>query len=658
MSIFSSLKRIFIGQGRDPHDSKAFHNLTLVAFFAWVGLGSDGMSSSSYGPSEVMMALGQHSHLGFIIAIATVITIFIISTSYTQIIELFPSGGGGYLVASKLLSPNLGMISGSALLIDYVLTISVSIASGTEALFSFLPLSYQPYRIEFALFIVILLIVMNLRGVKESVMPLVPIFLVFVLTHVFVILYGVITHSFNMPEVAAKTSSDFHATYQQLGFFGMLFVLVHAYSMGAGTYTGIEAVSNGLPILREPRVHTARKTMLYMSFSLSFMVLGLLICYLLYNAQFVPGKTLNASLFVLITGGWNPALANIFVVITLISEAAILYVAAQTGFIDGPRVLSSMALDRWMPTKFASLSDRLVTQNGVILMGAAAFILILATQGNVSYMIVLYSINVFLTFSLSQIGMVRHWWQERNNDKKWLKKILINGVGGTLTVLILISVILVKFNEGGWITIFITGSLVAIAFAIKKHYTKTGQTIKALDDQLLIFDTPGIQLLPKNKQENIAYNKNSKTAVLLVNGFSGIGMHSLLSIFRLFGETFQNFVFVEIGMIDAGVFKGAADIDKLEERIKGDVDSYIKLMNSLGYYAEGFTATGLDIVQETLKLTPQITERFPQSVFFGGQIVFKNDTFFTRLLHNYTVFAVQKELYHRGKQFVILPIKL
>lgn len=657
MSFLSRSKQIIIGKERDPNDSAAFHKLTLIAFFAWVGLGSDGLSSSCYGPSEIMMALGNYSHLSFFIAIASVITIFIISTSYSQIIELFPSGGGGYLVASKLLSPKLGMVSGSALLIDYVLTISVSIASGSDALFSFMPAGFHGYKIEFSLLILILLIVLNLRGVKESVLPLVPIFLVFVVTHVFFIIYGFTIHSFNLPEVVSKTSVDLHATYNSLGFFGLMFVLMHAYSMGAGTYTGIEAVSNGLPILREPKVKTAKRTMNYMAFSLSFMVLGLLFCYLLFNVQFVSGKTLNASLFDIVTQSWNPALGNTLVIITLISEGAILFVAAQTGFIDGPRVLSNMALDRWMPTKFSSLSDRLVTQNGVVMMGTAAFILILATQGNVSYLIVLYSINVFMTFSLSQIGMVKHWWQERKTDKKWIKKILINGVGASLTSLILISVIIVKFNEGGWITIFITGSVVALAMAIKNHYNKTWKIIKEFDNKLLIFDTPGIELLPKSRKE-IAFNPKAKTAVLLVNGFSGIGIHSLMSIFRLFGDTFQNFVFVQIGLIDAGVFKGQADIDNLKKKIDDDVEMYVNLMHSLGYYAEGYTATGLDVVQETIKIAPKIQEKFRQSVFFGGQIVFPKDTFFTRLLHNHTVFAVQKELYHQGTQFVILPIRL
>lgn len=657
MSALNRLKTSLIGKSRDPHDSEAFHKVTLIAFFAWVGLGSDGLSSSCYGPAEVINALGGHIHLGIIVAIASVITIFIISSSYSQIIQLFPSGGGGYLVASKLLSPHFGMLSGSALLIDYVLTISVSISSGSDALFSLLPIEYNYLKFEFALLIVALLTLMNLRGVKESVLPLVPIFIVFVISHVFIILYAFVTHSYNITNIAAQTTFEFNRSVSQIGLLGVFLLLMHAYSMGAGTYTGIEAVSNGLPILREPKVRTAKKTMMYMAVSLSFMVVGLLVSYFLFNVGNMPGKTLNAVLFEKATAGWSPSFSYLFVIIILLSEAAILFVAAQTGFIDGPRVLSNMALDRWVPTKFSSLSDRLVTQNGILLMGAAAFLLVAFTRGSVTFLIVLYSINVFITFTLSQLGMVRHWWQERKNDRHWLRKIMINGIGTVLTASILVSVIIVKFNEGGWITLLITGGVVAVVLLIKRHYNQTYKLIKSIDEKLMILDQMDAEVFPKTSSAE-PFNPNEKTAVLLVNGYSGIGIHSLLSIFRLFGTTFKNFVFIEVGLIDAGTFKGTAELDKLNAKVKSDVDRYVKFMQKHGFHAEGFSSTGLDVVKEVLKMVTPITKKYPRSVFFGGQVVFPKESFFTRHLHNYTVFAVQKELYQYGIQCVILPIKL
>ena len=362
------LKGLVLGGARDFRDPNIFHTLSLIAFFAWVGLGADGLSSANYGPEESFLSLGAHGHLGIFVALATAVTIFVITSSYSQIVELFPSGGGGYLVASKLLSPTIGMISGCALLIDYVLTITLSIASGTDAIFSFLPLGMQPLKIVLAVVGVLALTILNLRGVKESVAPLVPIFLLFLVTHTFAIVYALVTHVPQVGEVVRNTGADARAATAQLGTFGVFILVLRAYSMGAGTYTGIEAVSNGLPLLREPRVQTAKRTMRYMAASLAFMAAGLMIGYLLFNVRHTPGKTLNAVLMESITSGWGGP-GYVFVLITLISEAVLLFVAAQTGFLDGPRVLANMSVDRWLPSQFSLLSERLVIKNGIVLMG-------------------------------------------------------------------------------------------------------------------------------------------------------------------------------------------------------------------------------------------------------------------------------------------------
>ena len=328
--LFRKAKNIIIGKAKNPEEKGVFHNLALIAFFAWVGLGADGLSSACYGPEEAFKALQGHVYLAVIIGLASAITIAIISASYSQIVELFPSGGGGYVVASKLLSPFAGMAAGSALIIDYVLTITISIASGADAIFSFLPAEWQYLKLGFAAFLIVLITVMNLRGVKESILILLPIFLVFVITHAVVIVYAIFSHSSNLASVAVNTGADIKTSFGQLGFFGLSVILLRAYSMGAGTYTGIEAVSNGVSILREPKVKTAKRAMLYMAISLALVVTGLLVAYLLYNVTPEPNKTLNAVLFGKIFG--TGTLGYTLLLITLISEAAILFVAAQAGF--------------------------------------------------------------------------------------------------------------------------------------------------------------------------------------------------------------------------------------------------------------------------------------------------------------------------------------
>jgi len=650
------LKNIIIGKDINLGDNRIFHKLSLIAFFAWVGLGADGLSSSCYGPAEAYATLGQYKSLVLFVALGTALTIAIISASYSQIIELFPSGGGGYIVASKLLSPTVGMVSGCALLIDYVLTITLSVASGADALFSFLPPDLLDYKLAVALAGLLLLIVLNLRGVKESVVTLMPIFMLFVFTHLFVIVYGLYLHAGNLPQVANQVSADLSLAQSNLGFLGMLFLILKSYSMGAGTYTGIEAVSNGLPILREPKVKTGRKTMVYMAASLAITVMGLMIAYILFKVEEAPGKTVNAVLFEAITRSWTEPWGTVFVWVTLLSEALLLFVAAQTGFLDGPRVLSNMAMDRWFPTKFTMLSDRLVTQNGILLMGGFSLVLMAVSHGSVDMLIVLYSINVFITFALSQLGMVRHWWQERGKAPHWRKRLTINGIGFVLTSFILCSVVVVKFDEGGWMTLLITGVLAALALNIRKHYVHIFELIKKLDVR---FDPDNTMLLPMARQPlPDTPDFEGRTAVVLVNGFNGLGLNTVQSIIRYYGTHMKNFIFLQVGVLDAGRFKGQEELIHLKEDLYKQTAAYVRLMRERGFYAEAIWAVGTDVVEEVLNLAPAIEERFPRAVFFGGQIVLKKDSFLSRMLHNYTVFSLQRQMYRIGIPFMILPALL
>lgn len=653
---FKKLKILIIGSARNPFDSNIFHKLSLIALFAWIGLGSDAMSSASYGPEEAFLALGGHIYLAIFVAMGIILTIFVISTSYSQIVELFPTGGGGYLVASKLLSPSLGMLSGCALLIDYVLTIAISIASGIDAVLSFLPISWQIFKLVFAFFVIMVLILLNLRGIKESVLSLLPIFALFIITHIILITYALSTHLTNIPIVMSSTNTDIHNVTYGVGFAGLLFIILHSYSMGAGTYTGIEAVSNAVPIMREPRVKTAKRTMHLMAISLAFMAAGLLFAYILYNVVHEPGKTLNATLFENVTKSWG-TLGNYFVIATLISEAGLLFVAAQTGFLDGPRVLANMALDRWVPTKFATLSDRFVAQNGILMMGVSALVMVFITGGSVDLLVILYSIAVFITFILSQAGMVRHWWNYKTKVKDWKKKFVINGIGLVMTAFILISVITVKFNEGGWVTLLIIAVFAGIVIIIRRHYDYASELIKGLNSKIKDGNSPECANIIKNVTPG-KVDMQDKTAVLLVNGFNGLGIRALSNIFKLFGDIYKNFVFVQIGVIDAGIFKGIEEIKGLQIDVNKNADKYVRLISSYGYYAESFTSIGTDVVDEVTKLAPDILKKFPNVVFFGGQIVFPNDSILARWLHNYTVFSAQRRLYADGIPFVVLPIKV
>jgi amino acid transporter len=655
------LKNILIGKARDINEPGLFHKISLVAFFAWIGLGADGLSSSCYGPEEAFRALGTHTYLGVFIAIATAITVFVIATSYSQIVELFPSGGGGYIVASKLLSPAVGMFSGCALVIDYVLTISISVASGADALFSFLPEFLHPLKLYFATMVIFILIMLNLRGVKESIVPLIPIFLTFLVTHVIIIIYAIVSHMGQLSTLVSATATEVRNTRLELGWFGMLFLLVRAYSMGAGTYTGIEAISNGIPILAEPKVETAKRAMRYMAVSLAFTAGGLMLGYILFHAVAQPGKTMNAVLVENITLGWHQPFGYVFLLLTLVSEAVLLFVAAQTGFLGGPRVVANMAVDKWFPFQFALLSERFVVKNGILLMGGASLAVILFSRGSVKLMVVLYSINVFITFFLSQLGMVKHWWQERRKVNKWVSKIMVNGFGLIMTSVILVSVVCVKFHEGGWLTVLITASLAGLATVIKRYYSRTHKLLSRLDQLANVTEVVNSQEQAKLSKEEIfnpAYDPQAKTAVILVNGFNGMGLHTLFNVVRLFGSQFKNYLFIQAGIIDTAHFKGVSELESLKAHVNEELSHYVVLMRTQGYFSEGFGSVGTDVAEEIYGVANKIYDQYPKGIFFGGQIVFREETILTNMLYNHAIFAVQRRLHQQGIPFIIMPTKV
>jgi amino acid transporter len=652
-----TLSGVLIGPPRDVRDPTIFHRLSLVAFLAWVGLGSDGLSSSCYGPEEAFLALGHHQYLAVFLALLMATTVFVISASYSQTIDQFPTGGGGYLVATRLLGSVPGLVSGCALIVDYVLTIAISIASGADAVFSFLPVQWLPYKFWVVIFVTLVLVGMNLRGVKESVMTLLPIFIAFVLMHVILIAYAFISRAPEIPIVARDAMRQVHTGVSTLGVIGLAIIFFRAYSMGAGTYTGIEAVSNGLPILREPRNVTGKRAMLYMAISLACIAGGILVGYLLVGVEPVTGKTLNAVLFEKLTVKWQLGgfgVGAAIVTFTLMTEAALLFVAAQTGFVGGPQVLATMAADRWVPRRFASLSERLVTQDGVIAMGAAALLILAGTRASVGVLVILYAINVFITFTLSQLGMSVLWWRSRITEPRWKRRLAVNGIGCLFTASILILTVTLKFDEGGWVTVAMTGGVIAACYLVRRHYRLVGKAIEQLEADILprIFSVPGKKPAPRDS--------TAPTAALLVNGFNGLGLATLTTLPRLFDGHFNNVVFVSVGEVDSALLKGPEDVERLEKEVADDLDEYCRLANDLGYHAEVCAGIGPDVVMELRRLCMKVADEFPNTVFFAGQLVFSEefDSFINRFLHNHTAIDVLRWLQIRGLSMLILPVRV
>jgi amino acid transporter len=677
-TVTEKVKTLLVGKPLDLADHRVYHHISLVAFLAWVGLGADGLSSSCYGPSEAFGHLREHYHLAIFLALATMFTVWVISACYSHIIEAFPSGGGGYLVASKMLGRPFGVVSGSALVVDYILTVTVSIAAAGDALLGLAGSVWQGWKLPLETAAIVFLIVLNLRGVKESVKILMPIFLTFVFTHLILIVGAIALNLGAFGSVVSDVAHEVRADIANpnMGFLGTLGLLLYAYSLGAGTYTGIEAVSNSMPVMREPKVATAQRTMMYMALSLALTAGGLMLAYLLLKLTLPPGGTPSMMNLMLTQAfvadaGFPQWVGAAFLLITILSEGALLVVAAQAGFIDGPRVLANMAHDSFVPHWFGSLSERLATHNGILLIGASALAALWATGGNVSALVVMYSINVFLTFSLSMIGMAWHWYEQRGKNPLWRRRWLLFIFGATLCLSILAVNVYYKViydlyhyltaehaaGEAaeapghGWMTIVVTGIFVGLCFLIHRYYDYVRSRLKSLDESLGAIEVHGAPNLGRPDPEQ-------HTAVILVGGYSGLGVHTLLNAVRFVPNHFKNMLFISVGVVDSGNFKGVEELESLRQFVEGSLEKYVDLARRLGFPSTSYMAIGTDVVDELEQLCRVVHRDFPKSVVFAGQLVFQRETWYGALLHNQTAYSLQRRLQWDGVPMVILPTRV
>ena len=653
----SGFREMLFGKPRDINDPSLFHTISLIPFLAWVGLGVDGLSSCAYGPDESFRALfnldgTDHRSMAIFLAIATAITVGVISWSYSGLIEHFPYSGGGYGVASKLLGPYLGLVSGCALLVDYVLTVTTSIASSVDQVFNVFPATpeYQHWKLSVELVMTAGLVLLNLRGIKESISVIVPIFLLFVATHLALMIGVFATH----PGTIVGHLNDIHQQVQSdanhLGLWVMLVIFMQAYSRGAGTYTGIEAVSNGVSAMRVPQVINAKWTMLYMAVSLAVTAGGLMICYLLADLTPQLGRTMNGLLVEKVNfGSW-------FTFLTLGSEAGLLLFAAQTGYIGGPRVMANMALDGWVPRRFSSLSDRLTSHYGVLMVGGAAVASLLYTGGSVDVLVTMYAINVFVTFSLSQLGMTRFSLTRRLRNQCGIVPPLLHAFSFVLCFSILVAVVILKFTQGAWMTILVTGLLIALCILIHRHYGRVREKLAELNDQL--GDMHALVGPPEADEPSIPMDPKKQTAVMLVSAYSGLGIHTLLILLKTFPKQYSQVYFASVGVLDSGNFKGTEEVERLRANRQRTIEQFVHLAHSLGLAADGEFTLGTDPVDESTKLALRIREKFPRSVFFAGKLLFETEKWYYPLLHNETAFAISRRLQLQGIPTVVMPIRI
>jgi amino acid transporter len=664
-TVTDKVKTLLVGKPLNLEDRRVYQHVSLVAFLAWVGLGADGLSSSCYGPSEAFEHLQTHSYLAIFLALATMFTVVVISACYSHIIEAFPSGGGGYLVASKMLGAKVGALAGCALIVDYVLTVTVSIAAAGDALFGLLGLPGGDIKLWAETAAIGGLIILNFRGVKESINFLMPIFITFLITHA-IMIGGVLgMHVGELGHLTADVRDHIVADVRDpnIGWLIVIGMFLKAYSLGAGTYTGIEAVSNSMAVMREPRVATAQRTMLYMAISLAITAGGLMLAYLLFELDLKAfnttllaekirtGRTMNDLLTEWFATSAMPApLAQVFRWVTVLSEATLLLVAAQAGFIGGPKCLATMAHDSWVPHWLGSLSERLASHYGILLIGLSSIAALWANSGEVSALIIMYSINVFVTFSLSMIGMTLHWRKHREHPQ-WRKRVALFVFGSVLCISILAVTIGFKFAEGAWKTVVVTGAITGLALAIRRYYGNVRKRLQSLDQSLGMIEVQG--------EPNLAPpDPNQHTAVILVGGYSGLGVHTLLNAVRFVPNHFKNMIFISVGVVDSGNFKGVEELEGLRDFVEGSLGRYVDLARRLGFRSTSYMAIGTDVVDELEQLCRFVHRDFPKSVVFAGQLVFQRETWYGALLHNQTAYSLQRRLQWDGVPMVILPTRV
>ena len=426
---------------------------------------------------------------------------------------------------------------------------------------------------------------------------------------------------------------------------------MRAFSLGGGTFTGIEAVSNGIAIMREPRVRTAKRTMLLMATSLAITASGILLAYLLLHVTPERGKTMNGLLAEKFVGPGT--LGYVFVVITMVSEGALLFVAAQAGFVDGPRVMSNMALDKWLPSRMAALSEQLTMRNGVYLMAAAAALVLIYTHGSVDALVVMYSINVFITFTLSNVAMMRH--AVATKEGNWRRALFVHTLAALVCGMILVVTLVEKFTEGGWITSVITASLVFVCFRIRGHYQKVGAKVAELSKQLDL-DTPP----PSDIVAAAELDPTKPTAVVLAGGYGGPRPSHADSRSRARSRTSSS---KSCSSPQASSMPACSRARTRSTRCARTSSAISKSTRSS--LARTWAGPPTGTRRSAPKRSPSsITcaarwhSRFPRSVFFAGKLIFAQDSWYQRILHNETAQAVERRLQFAGLPMIVMPIRM
>ena len=507
-----SPKRWLLG---DPLPSEKLEGQLLPKHLALPIFASDPLSSVAYAPQELLMILllGGLAFLSFApwVAAAVVLLLVVVVASYRQLIKAYPSGGGDYEVAHRNLGEKAGLVVASALLVDYIMTVAVSVASGVDNIISAIP-GLAPARIEIAVLAVILLAAVNLRGVRESSKAFaVPTYL-FIGSIAIMVVVALVRTALGDPPVAE--SAEFTVQAEQISQAAFVLLLLRAFSSGCSALTGVEAISNGVPAFRRPKVQNAQRTLVLMGGIAILLFSGLTAVALIADVHYAeepchligweqcatePQRSLIAQIASSVFGN-----NSVPFFIIQAATAAVLLLAANTAFNGFPLLGSVLARDGYAPKSLSTRGDRLIYSNGVIILALAAMVILIAFQANLTVLIQLYIIGVFVSFTLGQTGMVRHWLRELATrrhpagtkrrvrrspaaeaaDERPLshgaivRALIINSIGAAMTAVVLVVVTVTKFTHGAWIVFLMMPILFLLMMGVNRYYRDVEKEIE------------------------------------------------------------------------------------------------------------------------------------------------------------------------------------
>jgi amino acid transporter len=515
MNIWGKLKRLIVGKAL--RNEQAAHE-RLTKKVALAVFSSDALSSTAYATEEILLVLataaafGQANAFSYVIpvSIAIAILLAIVTVSYRQTIHAYPTGGGAYIVAKENLGTVPGLTAGAALLVDYVLTVSVSISAGVAAITSAAQGTsfawISEHRVAICLGFIVLIAIANLRGVRESgALFALPTY-AFLVSFLFMIGYGLIYYLTQGGVVPEPSTESVKLAEGYVPQALTIFLLLGAFSNGCSALTGVEAISNGVQAFKKPEARNASQTLVAMALLLGVMFIGTSVLAYLFGVHPHEDETVISQFARhIFTGGMGW-----FYFVVQAATAAILILAANTAFADFPRLSSLLARDRFLPRQFANRGDKLVFSNGIVILALLSAVLVVAFAGDTSRLIPLYAVGVFLSFTLSQAGMVRHWIKVRRFEHyddsihesqveseklipdlhlaveqsrvprfvtdevtertHWKKSLVINLVGAIATAIVLTVFIVTKFTHGAWLVVVMIPALVFLFLAIHRHY--------------------------------------------------------------------------------------------------------------------------------------------------------------------------------------------